>query len=98
MPIKPKTDRSPENVEAMKAETKRLLESFGGPSGLSMLCREHYQGTEHEGKFKRITVGQWGSRGRVSAEAAVLLEGIPLVSCSGFTRRSLRPDVDWGDQ
>lgn len=98
MPIKPKTDRSPENVEAMKAETKRLLSTFDGPSGLSLLCRYHYHETDHGGKFKRITVGQWGSRGRVSAEAAVLLEGVPLVSCSGFTRQSLRPDVDWGDQ
>ena len=98
MPIKPKTERNPSTVEHMKAETKRLMNAFGGPSGLSKMLRAHYQGTEHESKFKRLTVGQWSSRGRVSAEGAVLMEAVPLIACSGFTRESLRPDVpDWGN-
>lgn len=99
MPIKPKTKATLENLEAMRAETQRLFEVFGGPSGLSFVCCEHYKGTEHEGKFRRLTAGQWAFRGRVSADAAYLMDSVPKLARAGFSKESLRPDVVvWYDE
>lgn len=79
--MKPLTDATPEQLEAMQSEVDRLVDTFGAV-GVA-----HLSGVTPDG------VRKWKNRGRVSATMAHKLCLIPAVSEAGFTRESLRPDV-----
>ncbi len=81
MNFKPKTNATPEQIEAMKTETESLFEKFS-VSGVAHLAGQD------------ISVAQrWKSRGRVSATWAHKLCEIEVIKNAGFTREMLRPDV-----
>lgn len=79
--IKPRTKPTPEQLEQMKKEIKRLTDTFGFvPLGRAL-------------GVPVSTISAWSAKGKISAQAANDICKHEFIKKEGFTRESLRPDV-----
>ena len=80
--IKPKTKPTPKQIYQMKIQLVKLIHDVG------MARISELSG------YDRATIRTWQHRGRISATAAHRICLSPDVINLGYTRETLRPDVE----